>query len=49
MKLPINTPRKEVCGCITHHYHKDGLPNFLGGGSSKILAPCIIQVYEITD
>ena len=39
-----------VDGCastLTQHYHKEGWGNFLGTGSSKMLATAVIVIYEV--
>ena len=39
-----------VDGCastLTQHYHKEGWSNFLGMGSSKMLATAVIVIYEV--
>ena len=41
-----------VDGCastLTQHYHKEGWGNFLGTGSSKMLATAVIVIYEVLD
>ena len=37
-------------GCastLTLHYHKEGWSNFLGTGSSKMLATAVIDIWEV--
>ena len=39
-----------VDGCaskLTQHYHKEGWGNFLGTGSSKMLATAVIVIWEV--
>ena len=39
-----------VDGCastLTQHYHKEGLGNFLGTGSSNMLATAVIVIWEV--
>lgn len=58
MNLPIDTCENGSCafaincvdGCastLTQHYHKEGWGNFLGTGSSKMLATAVIVIYEV--
>ena len=58
MNLPIDTCEKSACsfaincvdGCastLTLHYHKEGWGNFLGTGSSKMLATAVIVIWEV--
>ena len=36
------------CACtLTLHYHKEGYSNFLGMGSSKMLATAMIGIWEV--
>ena len=32
---------------LTQHYHKEGWGNFLGTGSSKMLATAVIVIWEV--
>ena len=45
MKKILNATKDGVCQAITAHYHKEGVGNIIGGGSSIILATAVIQ-YE---
>ena len=45
MKKILNATKDGVCQAITAHYHKEGVSNIIGGGSSIILATAVIQ-YE---
>ena len=39
-----------VDGCastLTQHYHKEGWGNFLGTGSSKMLATAVMEIWEV--
>ena len=58
MNLPIDTCENGslsfaincVDGCartLTQHYHKEGWGNFLGTGSSKMLATAVIVILEV--
>lgn len=35
-----------VCQTITAHYHKEGVSNIIGGGSSIVLATAVIEYEE---
>ena len=37
-----------VCQTITAHYHKEGVSNIIGGGSSIVLATAVIEYEEDT-
>ena len=45
MKKILNATKEGVCQAITAHYHKEGVGNIIGGGSSIILATAVIE-YE---
>ena len=45
MKKILNATKEGVCQAITAHYHKEGVSNIIGGGSSIILATAVIE-YE---
>lgn len=45
----LNVTKDGVCQTITAHYHKDGVSNIIGGGSSKILATAVIEYEDDTD
>ena len=45
MKTMLNVTKEGVCQAITAHYHKEGVGNIIGGGSSIILATAVIE-YE---
>lgn len=45
MKKILNVTKEGVCQAITAHYHKEGVGNIIGGGSSIILATAVIE-YE---
>lgn len=34
------------CQTLMAHYHKEGVGNLIGGGSSKMLATCVMEEYE---
>ena len=43
MKKILNKTKDGVCHTITEHYHKEGVSNIIGGGSSIILATAVIE------
>ena len=45
MKKILNATKEGVCQAITANYHKEGVSNIIGGGSSIILATAVIE-YE---
>ena len=47
MNFPINTTADEAVQTLTLHYHKEGWSNFLGTGSSKMLATAVIVIWEV--
>ena len=44
----LNVTKDGVCQAITAHYHKEGVSNIIGGGSSIVLATAVIE-YEGED
>lgn len=42
----INSTVEGAAQTITLHYHKEGWSNFLGTGSSLMLATAVIEVYK---
>ena len=48
MKMILNTTKDGACLAITSHYHKEGVSNIIGGGSSIVLATAVIE-YEGED
>ena len=44
----LNVTKDGVCQTITAHYHKEGVSNIIGGGSSIVLATAVIE-YEGED
>ena len=42
----INAP-SQCAQTLTLHYHKEGWSNFLGGGSSLMLATAVITIWEV--
>ena len=47
MKKILNATKDGVCKAITAGYHKAGVGNFIGGGSSEILNTAIYEEEEI--
>ena len=45
--LPDYRGHCHIWPTITAHYHKECWSNFLGGGSSLMLAPSVIVIYEL--
>ena len=39
----LNATKDGVCQTITAHYHKEGVSNIIGGGSSIVLATAVIE------
>ena len=48
MKKILNETKDGVCHTITVHYHKEGVSNIIGGGSSIILSTAVLE-YEDED
>ena len=44
----LNVTKDGVCQTITAHYHKEGVSNIIGGGSSVVLATAVIEYEEDT-
>ena len=44
----LNVTKDGVCQTITAHYHKEGVSNIIGGGSSIVLATAVIEYEEDT-
>ena len=42
----LNVTKDSVCQTITAHYHKEGVSNIIGGGSSIVLATAVIEYEE---
>ena len=42
----LNVTKDGVCQTITAHYHKEGVSNIIGGGSSIVLATAVIEYEE---
>ena len=47
MKIMPNTDADGCASTLTQHYHKEGWGNFLGTGSSKMLATAVIVIWEV--
>ena len=45
----LNATKDGVCQTITAHYHKEGVSNIIGGGSSIVLATAVIEYEEDTN
>ena len=45
----LNVTKDGVCQAITAHYHKEGVSNIIGGGSSIVLATAVIEYEEDTN
>ena len=44
----LNVTKDGVCQTITAHYHKEGVSNIIGRGSSIVLATAVIEYEEDT-
>ena len=47
MNFPINTTADRAVHTLTLHYHKECWSNFLGTGSSKMLATAVMDIWEV--